>query len=317
MPTNSQGTGARWIGRVACALCFAWITTTATGCLSDPDALDPSQSDSALLTWLLGYSALQFRLPECGFLTPAYRVANSGDLAGARRLQYSRNNLTYSYTLDYMLGCTPTSVANSSSGTSFALSYHPNRLIARREESNGKLLTSTLNAEGWVTGSRSECIGAGAIHYTSTIDTLNRTTLEASVDDAACSWSADSNEQEFTGLSRVPSRFKYFEGTSLYSDNANEFVVQDGLVVEQRSICLGGTTCSSYVFQFTYDGNRRLVTEQRTQPSTETTSYTYDADGRILTVTNPSSNVNYSYDSAGRMISVVESVGPLTLTLTY
>ena len=79
----------------------------------------------------------------------------------------------------------------------------------------------------------------------------------------------------------------------------------------------------NYTTSYTYDANNRLLTEAKTEAdSTVTTSYTYDANGNTLTISTPANGENeavtkaYSYNRFNQQISVLTNDVP-TAQYTY
>jgi YD repeat-containing protein len=91
--------------------------------------------------------------------------------------------------------------------------------------------------------------------------------------------------------------------------------------VQQHGTATGQTGCSSAasndaasawrIRRFTYDSLSRLVTAKT--PESGTSSFTYDADGDIMTRTSPAPNqtgtatvtISYCYDALHRLVEVV------------
>ena len=312
-------TSGHWPG-AGRAIAVAVLASCGSACLGDPTALDPGRNDSALLAWLSGYQGLLLTLPACGYMTPGLRVANQSDVQMFYNLGHSRNNLTHNHTLVSLTGCTPASVANSVAATTFNLTYYPNRVIRTREEvGNGKVMEATLNAEGYITRLRTECTVSGAIDRFLSFDYFNRVLRNATVDDAACSWTADQSTSEYAGFSRFPARGSYTDSGGLFDDSALSYTYQDGRIVELSSSCLGGSSCVASKYQYTYDSSGRLIQEDRILPSALSTVYTYDAAGRIVSIADTSATVAFTYNAVGQMIGAVESAPApaLTLTMTY
>src|SRR5882672_9033312 len=74
-----------------------------------------------------------------------------------------------------------------------------------------------------------------------------------------------------------------------------------------------GMTDSSGSAAWTYDTVGRVASETRVTASvTKTTSYTYNLDSSIQSMTYPSTRVvNYSYGGAGRALSAIDPTGPI------
>jgi YD repeat-containing protein len=67
------------------------------------------------------------------------------------------------------------------------------------------------------------------------------------------------------------------------------------------------TDPNGLVISFVYDVRGRLISRTA---GTETTSYTYDGVGQLLTVTTPSgAGYNYTYDAAHRLIDIADNLG--------
>src|SRR6202795_3042655 len=64
---------------------------------------------------------------------------------------------------------------------------------------------------------------------------------------------------------------------------------------------------------WTYDLMGRIASETRvTANVTKTTSYTYNKDGSVSSITYPSTRVvNYTYSRAGRVVSAIDPTGPI------
>jgi len=61
-----------------------------------------------------------------------------------------------------------------------------------------------------------------------------------------------------------------------------------------------------------YDAMGHVVSEKRTTGPVRTTSYVYNQDGSVKSVTYPSGRtINYTYSGAGRMLSAVDPTGPI------
>jgi RHS repeat-associated protein len=70
---------------------------------------------------------------------------------------------------------------------------------------------------------------------------------------------------------------------------------------------------------FTYDGNGNMLTRTVTAGGqTRTVSYTYNAQGQALTMTDPNGNVTaYAYDAHGNLSSVTNALGQVTKFTSY
>jgi RHS repeat-associated protein len=69
---------------------------------------------------------------------------------------------------------------------------------------------------------------------------------------------------------------------------------------------------------WTFDSMGRIASETRvTANVTKTTSYVYNQDGSVKTITYPSTrSLNYTYNGAGRVLSVVDPTGPINYITT-
>lgn len=303
--------------RLSVLLLYVFVTDA---CLEDPAALDPNRNPAAVAVWVAGYNGLVLNLPDCGHFTPRFRLHAESELEPFRSLDHSLNNVTHNYTLMFLHGCSPVSVANSVSGTSFSLTYHTNRTIASRAESGtGKIANSTINRDGRVTRVYRECTTTGAIDKYFLYDSLNRITESFTLDDAACSVTADHNYSSFSDIRRVPTGSAYIDSGGLYSDVNASYVYEGDKLTEQSQTCIRGYACSNALYRYTYDSLGRLIQEQRVLPSTQTTTFTYNAAGQLATINDATANVVFTYDAEGRVATVVESAPApaLTLTLSY
>jgi len=103
---------------------------------------------------------------------------------------------------------------------------------------------------------------------------------------------------EYTADGRTPSQVTDPTG------NPTRYTVVDGLVVE-RADAEGAIT------RYTYDAQRRLIAV--TDPLGHTTRYSYDAPGNLVAVTDPLGHTTrYSYDAAGRRTSETDPLGATT-----
>lgn len=80
------------------------------------------------------------------------------------------------------------------------------------------------------------------------------------------------------------------------------------------------TTRAGQVKTLVYD-NRNRVTSYTWSDGTPGVSYTYDAAGRLLTLSNSVSTLTYTYDDANQQLTETQNVngsaGPMTLTYSY
>jgi len=89
--------------------------------------------------------------------------------------------------------------------------------------------------------------------------------------------------------------------------------------VDPRGNVPGGNP-SAYTTTYTYDSNNRLASV--TTPTGDKTTYTYDANGDLASVVDPRGNVqganpadyttSYSYDAAGRLVTTTDPLGHAT-----
>jgi RHS repeat-associated protein len=89
--------------------------------------------------------------------------------------------------------------------------------------------------------------------------------------------------------------------------------------VDPRGNVPGGNP-SAYTTTYSYDSNNRLASV--TTPTGDKTTYTYDANGDVATVVDPRGNVqggnpadyttSYSYDAAGRLLTTTDPLGHTT-----
>ncbi|MCE9599601.1 MAG: hypothetical protein K8S54_16705 [Spirochaetia bacterium] len=287
-------------------------------CLKEPNALDPGTNNLALLAWINGYQNLLFNLPACGYATPAYRVANTIDLFPLRSFEYSANNLTYNFTMAFMLGCTPATVTNSVSGITYQMTYHSNRAIKSRFDSvAGKLSMSTTNSENWITQTHVES-ASNTIDRYNTYDASNRIVRSVSPPDAS-GWFGEEYIYEYNDFSHNTSRGIYYDslGGPLYEDAQSTYTFANGLLIGQATTCLGGSSCTATGFSYSYNAQGQLISESQLYPSAQTDTFTYDSAGRIAGVVSSSTNVTYTYNAQGQLSAVVESSPALTLSFTY
>ena len=291
----------------------------ASNCFRDSDALDPATNSNALLAWLIGYTALQMRVPECGFATPAYRVANPVEASLFFDLRHSRGSTTFNLAQAQMAGCTPTGVVDSGLPATFSFAYHANRVIQTRTEVGaGRLLTAALSTEDRPTLTHNDCVGGGAIENIFTYDSFNRLLRKYSVPNTACGWFGDETTYQYDGISRLPARSQYYDSPGvLYADSISIYTIQNGLIVGLDTTCEGGNSCTTQGFRYTYNSLGQLTLEEELYPGMTTATYLYDAVGRISTVISGANTVSYTYDAAGRLTQMTESSPALTLSLSY
>jgi RHS repeat-associated protein len=92
-----------------------------------------------------------------------------------------------------------------------------------------------------------------------------------------------------------------------------------------QTACLGAASCSNIGRRtgmtdaagseaWSYDSMGRPLADQRTTTGvTKSTGYTYNLDGSVGTLTNPSGRaITYTLNSAGRIVSAVDSTGPIS-----
>jgi YD repeat-containing protein len=99
-----------------------------------------------------------------------------------------------------------------------------------------------------------------------------------------------------------------------YDDVGNQLTM-----IDPRGNC-SGCNPAAFTTTYTYDQNNRLASV--TTPKGEKTTYTYDANGNLATVVDPRGNVQganpddykttYTYDAAGRPTTVRDSLGNIT-----
>lgn len=287
-------------------------------CTAKPAPLDPATNSDAFLSWVAGYASIRFTLPECGYFTPGFLVQNQGDMATVRALSHTKYNSATGYVNlpVHLLGCTPLTVTNPAIPATYNLTYHSNRVIKSRvDNATFKTLTSSLDADDRVTTSSDDCVTAGTITHIYTYDSLNRLLEDRSLDDPACSWTADQSDNQYAGLDRLPSRGSYADNTGLVMDAVLLYQYTNGLITGVDWTCVGGSGCPSLSLRYTYDTNGRLITENDLINST-TTTYTYYSDGRLATVTTSTDLVTYTYNALGQISSVTQTDGPNTFSFT-
>ncbi len=91
---------------------------------------------------------------------------------------------------------------------------------------------------------------------------------------------------------------------------------QDTYTYDQGTYSVGhrtGMTDTPGSSAWTYDPMGRIASETRvTSNITKTTSYLYNKDGSVQSITYPSTrSVNYTYGGAGRTLSVIDPTGPI------
>ncbi|WP_019909770.1 RHS repeat-associated core domain-containing protein [Paenibacillus sp. HW567] len=80
--------------------------------------------------------------------------------------------------------------------------------------------------------------------------------------------------------------------------------------IESMENVKGGSTLSSFIYEYDNNGNQIAVTEYRTGDTKQTTHYTYDALNRLLSIAKPDGRkITYSYDMRGNRQTLSDTGG--------
>jgi RHS repeat-associated protein len=163
-------------------------------------------------------------------------------------------------------------------------------------------------------------------------DSLSRLTSAANPESGTTSYSYDANGNLAQKTSPKPSQSNSAVTTKLNFcyDNLNRETSksynaatcpatspQATYTYDQGTNAIGhrtGMTDPPGSASWTYDAMGRVASETRvTSNVTKTTSYLYNKDGSVQSITYPSTRaVNYTYGGAGRALSVIDSSGPIS-----
>jgi RHS repeat-associated protein len=195
------------------------------------------------------------------------------------------------------------------SGHSTTYAYDAlNRLISVTDA-----LNNTTSYEYDKVGNRTAVVSARGYYTNYTYDTLNRMTSESDYfsDITAYDYDLNSNRTQLTDANGKVTTWEY--------DQLNR-------VIAIHYPAVGDTPATDVQFEYDPAGNRVQMSDV-----TGITTYTYDADNRLLRLTNPlqqtvsyqydpagnrtriaypdGSQVNYTYDSSNRLHSVTDATG--------
>lgn len=136
-----------------------------------------------------------------------------------------------------------------------------------------------------------------------TYDSWNRLILVTNPDNSTVSYTYDAAGNMLT---QIDGR----GNTTTYAYNTQTLLIQ---TVDPDGFDQSNQVIPGYAETYTYSPARRLLTS--TDKNGVTTTYTYDALGRLLSESTPGGTISYTYDASGNLLT--ESDGTRTTTRVY
>ena len=238
-------------------------------------------------------------------------------------------------------------------GKSFA--YDANGLVSSKTDWKGNTTTYQRDSRGYVTSVTEDAYGANARTTSITYDATYR--LPDVVTETGKTTDYDYDSDGRVTSVTVTDTATGETRTTTYSYNANTVDGNGNIVLGKLASVDGSRTDVSDITSFTYDSNLRLIKvtnalghvseiltfDAANRPLTikdangvvttlvydslgrltsstkdsATTTYAYDANGNVLSITDPVGVViTYAYDNAGRLTSITDALGnSITYTL--